>query len=205
MTRLRLFSLAAFTALRSIPVSTRAWYLVAVLQDERTVLVVQNRHAGIKRSLHDPPPLFLMMQTKYIQDEGGWSSTACPSQMPAMTVHKNQRDKVACNTPLYTCPCTHCFHCPTSLAMGRARNLVMREIHYTLSLCAMCQLTPRYWVNSSHNSYLQAVELAPIQGFYHAVRFAAAQGNQLTSTSSALAISSLLRNGCRVVELDVPH
>jgi hypothetical protein len=31
-----------------------------------------------------------------------------------------------------------------------------------------------------------------------------AEGNQLTSTSSAHALASLLQNGCRVIELDAP-
>ena len=36
------------------------------------------------------------------------------------------------------------------------------------------------------------------------VTYMVCQGNQLTSTSSADALAALLRNGCRVIELDVP-
>ncbi|CAE8638868.1 unnamed protein product [Polarella glacialis] len=49
--------------------------------------------------------------------------------------------------------------------------------------CGLDRSLAAYWINSSHNSYLQ--------------------GNQLTSSSSTAALRNLLRQGCRVVELDV--
>lgn len=80
--------------------------------------------------------------------------------------------------------------CGTGATLLRQRHDLLKDVledsnlpHVSEEIAELDRPLSEYWVNSSHNSYLQ--------------------GNQLTSTSSALAISSLLRNGCRVVELDV--
>ncbi|CAE7216221.1 PLC4 [Symbiodinium natans] len=78
----------------------------------------------------------------------------------------------------------------TSATMLRQRQDLLKDVLEDTNLPHGCgevaeleRPLSEYWINSSHNSYLQ--------------------GNQLTSTSSTNAISSLLHNGCRVVELDV--
>ena len=84
---------------------------------------------------------------------------------------------------------------------------MMWAIHYTYCVVAHVSAYAQVLGQFQPQLVLAGVEFkfALLQGFYHALRSAAVQGNQLTSTSSAHAISSLLRNGCRVVELDVPR